>query len=145
MAREQRRTNVSLYWPFDKLRMISKDSFPFAAAAQIPALMANYEKDVLSRYTPCNAETRTELIKALAEVHVELVLIHPFREGNGRVARILSIMMALQAGLPLLDFSSITGGKREEYFAAVRAGLARNYEPMEKVFNKVIEKTLPVF
>jgi len=121
---------------------VSKDVFLFAAAAQIPTLMDNYDKDVLSRYTPCNAGTRNEVIKALAEVHVELVLIHPFREGNGRAARILSIMMALQAGLPLLDFSPITGGKREEYFAAVRAGLERNYEPMEKIFNKVIEKTL---
>ena len=121
---------------------VSKDNFPFAAVAQIPTLMDNYEKDVLSRYTPCNAETKDGTIKALAEVHTELVLIHPFREGNGRVARILSIMMALQAGLPLLDFSPITGKKREEYFAAVRAGLKRNYEPMEKIFNKIIEKTL---
>ncbi|TAK86063.1 MAG: hypothetical protein EPO20_09750 [Betaproteobacteria bacterium] len=32
---------------------------------------------------------------ALAETHVELVLIHPFREGNGRIARALSTLMAL--------------------------------------------------
>ncbi len=35
------------------------------------------------------------------EVHEELVLIHPFREGNGRVARLLSTLMAFQAGLPM--------------------------------------------
>jgi len=29
---------------------------------------------------------------------VELILIHPFREGNGRIARFLSVLMALQAG-----------------------------------------------
>jgi len=44
--------------------------------------------------------------------------------------------MALQSGLPLLDFSPVTRKKREEYFAAVRAGLERNYEPMEKIFDK---------
>jgi len=44
--------------------------------------------------------------------------------------------------LPLLDFSPVTGKKREEYFAAVRSGLERDFEPMEKIFNKVIEKTL---
>jgi len=43
----------------------------------------------------------------MAVVHVELVLIHPFRDGNGRVARILSILMGLQAGLPALDFGDI--------------------------------------
>jgi len=51
-----------------------------------------------------------EVIKALAVVHTELVLIHPFRaEGNGRVARMLATLMALQAGLPPLDFSDRIG------------------------------------
>lgn len=69
-------------------------------------------------------------------------MIHPFREGNGRLARMISNVMALQAGLPLLDFSGITGKKREEYFAAVRAGLDRNYEPMKKIFISIIRRTL---
>lgn len=80
----------------------------------------------------------------MAEVHVELVLIHPFREGNGRVARILAVLMGLQAGLPALYFDKFSGRKREEYFAAVRAGLDRNYGPMEKLFSVVIERTLQI-
>lgn len=83
------------------------------------------------------------IVDPRAETHVELVLIHPFREGNGRIARVLSTLMALQAGLPLLNFSGIaTGEKKEEYFAAARAGLDRNYEPMKKIFSEIIEKTL---
>ena len=34
--------------------------------------------------------------------------------------------------------------KREEYFAAVRAGLDRNYGPMEKLFSVVIKRTLQI-
>jgi cell filamentation protein len=82
-----------------------------------------------------------EIIRAVAVVHTELLLIHPFREGNGRVARLLAILMALQAGLPPLDFGSIKGRKRHEYFAAVRVGLDRDYKFMEKVFNAVIRRT----
>jgi fido (protein-threonine AMPylation protein) len=52
---------------------------------------------------------RTDVVHALAETHVELVLILPFRDGNGRLARVLSTLMALQAGLPLLDFSLMAG------------------------------------
>ena len=63
--------------------------------------MDEFEKGILARYTPCNSTTRADTVRALAETHVELVLIHPFREGSGRLARILSILMALQAGLPL--------------------------------------------
>jgi cell filamentation protein len=47
--------------------------------------------------------------------------------------------MALQAGLPPLDFSLIKGRKKEEYFTAVRYGLERNYGPMEKIFDEVVE------
>jgi cell filamentation protein len=113
----------------------------FAAAAHVPALMSEFEKDQLARLTPCRFDKMEEVISALAEVHVELVLIHPFREGNGRIARLLSVLMALQAGLPPLDFSGIEGEKKEEYFAAVRAGLDRDYKPMEQIFTAVIETT----
>jgi cell filamentation protein len=78
----------------------------------------------------------------LAVVHVELVLIHPFRDGNGRVARTLCILMGLQAGLPALDFGDIKGKKKKEYSSAVQAGLDRNYEPMERIFTDVIGRTL---
>ncbi len=123
---------------------VSKDEFPFAAAARVPSLMAEFERDALQRYTPCNFKDRADVIRALAETHVELVLIHPYREGNGRVARILSTLMALQAGLPLLDFSSIVGEMKKEYFAAVQAGLDKNYKPMEKLFAEIIERSLAV-
>lgn len=123
---------------------ISKGNFPFAAAMQIPSLMSKLEKDSLSRYTPCKGMERGALIKPLAVVHAELVLIHPFREGNGRIARILSSLMALQAGLPLLDFSTIEGEKKEAYFAAVRAVLERDYKPMGKIFEEIIRKTISV-
>jgi len=79
---------------------------------------------------------------ALAEVHTELVLIHPFREGNGRISRLLATIMALQAGRPPLDFSRIKGRKKTEYFAAVQAGMERNYRPMEKIFRDILETTI---
>jgi len=55
----------------------------------------------------------------------------------------LATLMALQAGLPVLDFSLLDGDRREEYFAAVRAGLDRDYLPMKRLFADIIEKSLP--
>ncbi len=121
---------------------ISKGEFPFAAAARVPELMAQFERDVLRRCTPCHFQDRADVIRALAETHVELVLIHPFREGNGRVARVLSTLMGLQAGLPLLDFSLIAVEKKNDYFAAVQAGLEKNYKLMETLFAEIIEQSL---
>jgi len=121
---------------------ISKDDFAFAMSAQVPNLMSHFETDQLSKYTPCSFAARDEVNKALAEVHIELVLIHPFREGNGRCSRILASIMALQAGLPVLDYSIISGPRKSEYFSAVHAGMDRNYEPMEKLFDEIIEASI---
>lgn len=122
---------------------VSKDGFPFAAAAQVPALMSQFERDVLSRCTPCSFADRANIVRALAETHVELLLIHPFRDGNGRLARVVSTLMALQAGLPLLDFSLIAGGRKAAYIAAIQAGLDQHYVPMAGLFEEVIAQSYP--
>ncbi len=121
---------------------ISKGGFTFAMAAQVPRLMDKLESAVLAVYTPCQFAELDKIVEALAVTHCELVLIHPFREGNGRLARLLATLMALQAGLPLLDFSGIRGKERASYFSAVQAGLGRDYTPMKAIFQAVIDKTL---
>lgn len=118
---------------------ISKGGFVFAMAAQVPRLMQEFERKELARFTPCAFDNLDGVLEALAVTHCELVLIHPFREGNGRLSRLLSQLMALQAGLPLLNFSSIKGKQREAYFAAVRAGMGRDFAPMIEIFRKVVE------
>jgi len=75
-------------------------------------------------------------------VHAELVLVHPFRDGNGRCARVLAVLMGLQDGLPVLDFAGVRGRERARYIAAVHAALDRDYEPMTAVFRGVIARTL---
>ena len=120
---------------------VSKDGFLFAAAAHIPSLMEQFDRTILVRWTPCRFSTRQEILHALAATHVELVLIHPFRDGNGRLARLLSTLMALQAGLPLLDFRTLTGEKKKAYFAAIQGGLDKCYAPMETLFEEIIEQS----
>ena len=123
---------------------ISKGGFDFAQARFIPTLLDEFECTLLRKYTPCLFDSQEEVALALAEVHVELMLIHPFREGNGRLGRMLATFMALQAGLPVLDFSELDGVRREEYFAAVRSGMDRNYLPMKLLFADVIGRTLAI-
>lgn len=122
---------------------LSKGDFPFAAASQIPRLMEKLERVQLREYTPCRAGSVGDEVRlGLAAVHVELVLIHPFRDGNGRWARLVATIMALQAGLPPLDFSGVQGRERKRYFDAVHAAMAGNLAPMMLVFDRIIARTL---
>lgn len=121
---------------------ISKGNFTFAMARQVPMLMEKFEQGPLRDYTPCLFTDRNEIIRAMAVVHTELVLIHPFREGNGRLSRMLAVLMGLQAGLPPFDFGGLTGKTRQKYFAAVQVGMGYNYAPMEAIFRGVLKRSL---
>ena len=120
---------------------LSKGEFMFAASEQVPRLMTELESGPLKELTPCCFDAPEAVAHALAVVHAELVLIHPFREGNGRIARLLATLMALQAGLPPLDFTGIRGQARQRYFAAIQAAMGRDYGPIEAVFRGVIART----
>lgn len=119
---------------------IGKAEFQFAAAHLTPKLMTIFNDEFLAVYTPCNLMNEDELVKALANVHVEYILIHPFREGNGRLSRLLANIMALQADFPMLDFSYMDENK-EDYFLAIQAGLD-NDKPMQAMFKQVLRDSL---
>ena len=116
---------------------MAKGDFHFAASAQIPRLLQDLDKKYLKHYTPCMGMDDESLIEAIAVVHIEFILIHPFREGNGRLSRLLAEVMALQAGKPELDFSA-WDAKREMYFTAIQQGLASDYEPMKQLVRQVL-------
>ncbi len=124
--------NVYVWAGRDRSVNMSKGGFQFSVAGQIARLMATLDSDILSVHTPCHDMTDERLIEAIAVVHVELILIHPFREGNGRLARLLTT----QAGHTELDYS-LWDENRADYFAAIHAGLD-DYEPMKRLVRRVM-------
>jgi cell filamentation protein, protein adenylyltransferase len=119
---------------------IGKGGFQFAHAPLIPRLMAEFGKEVLRRHTPCGRAIDLSVARSLAEVHAELILIHPFRDGNGRVARLLTALMVSQAGLGSLHFGALAGRRKRSYVHAIHAALSRDYVPLETLFVRVIER-----
>jgi len=111
---------------------LAKDNVRFAPAAYMEGSLSAFDK-VLAANTPCEGMTLGRLVAAIARVHAELVLVHPFREGNGRLSRWVADLMALQAGFPPLewgfDWDSVM--RRERYFAALRRGFAMDFSPLE--------------
>ena len=124
---------------------LTKGDFRWPPAFRVAENMDAFEKGVLARYTPCRSGPLAEVARCIAEVHAELLLIHPFREGNGRLARWVSDLMALQAGLPAPDYGFIGRGSRKKsatYLEAVRKGYVQDYEALAAFFVEVLERRL---
>lgn len=125
---------------------MSKDDFSFCAPLCIESEMKKFEKQYLTIHTPCHYSVSDGLALVLGTVHVELILIHPFREGNGRAARLLADLMAIQANRPPLNFAAIDKTENEggfqDYILAIHAGFSRNYEPIQIIFSKLLEESV---
>jgi cell filamentation protein, protein adenylyltransferase len=118
---------------------IGKRGFQFAHAPLIPRLMTIFGREVLRRHTPCGRATDVSVARSLAEVHAELILIHPFRDGNGRLARLLALLMARQAGINPLRLSVLAGAGKRTYVQAIHAAMSRDYAPLESLFSSAID------
>lgn len=59
---------------------------------------------------------------AIAAVHYQFEAIHPFIDGNGRIGRLLAVMLLVEWGLlpgPMLDLSAYIEPRRDRYYAGL--------------------------
>lgn len=117
---------------------MSKPNIRFASPVQIPKLAEQFEAQYLLPYTALPEMSDEELVAHLAEMHVEFILIHPFREGNGRISRLLLDVMATKAGAQPLDYS-LWDKHKDFYFKAIQAGRDGDYQHVERLIRDVLE------
>jgi cell filamentation protein len=100
---------------------ISSDEIRWCHAAHIEASMERYGQR-LAELTPFSPSlSRGELLANLAELHGELIVIHPFRDGNGRTTRMFCNLLLMQAERPPIRFGAFDDHEiRREYHAAIR-------------------------
>ena len=124
---------------------LQKGSFRWPPAFRVGDNMQAFEDGILRLNTPCPTGSPEVVARRMAEVHGELLLIHPFRDGNGRLARWVADLMALQAGLPAPKYA-FEGYKqrvsRDVYLAAVTRAYGQDYEALADFFTKAIEARL---
>jgi hypothetical protein len=74
------------------------------------------------------------------DAHTRFVFVHPFADGNGRLARTLAGLVLQRAGLPAPMF---TREARAEYMAAVAAAtMDRNYAPLAALHAAAVRRAL---
>ena len=129
----------NLYGWAGKIRSynIGKANFQFASASLLNSLINNFEEKFLNRFHQLEHLKREELVKYIAISHVEFILIHPVREGNGRLSRLLVDMMSRKAGYGLLDYS-LWDNNKEYYFKSIQAGANHEYQYMQRLVRDVL-------
>ena len=117
---------------------ISKQGFMFPAARFLDQSMQEFQTEILNKLLNEYVKLDSVLfIEDLARVHAELLYIHPFREGNGRTARVLLNLMLRKNGWEPLDFSKMNEELFQQYVIAVQYTAMKNYEPMKKVIEQL--------
>lgn len=96
--------------------------FYFASPEETPALM----HDLLNWYREKITNKETNPILLAAEFHYKFIRIHPFDDGNGRVARILMNFILLKAGYPPVIIKT---NDKENYYSVLQQADAGIIEP----------------
>ncbi len=120
---------------------LEKGGFRWPPAERVADNMLNFEREILRQHTPCKAAALDEVAMNIAVVHAEVLLIHPFRDGNGRLARWLADIMAAQAGYPAPAYGFSGRGskkRRADYLLAVQQGYIQNYLLLARFFGEAI-------
>jgi len=77
-------------------------------------------------------DLEADVVVRAAMAHLHVASVHPFRDGNGRVARIVQSLVLAREGLAAPEFFSIEeylGSHTQEYYAALREAQGGSYRP----------------
>ncbi len=82
-------------------------------------------------------------IEFAAQVHYDFVWIHPFEDGNGRMARLLLNLVLVKSGYP---FAVIQSVDKKRYLKTPRQmDLEREFEPFLIYIARCVEQTLDIY
>jgi Fic family protein len=93
--------------------------FETAPPAQTPLLMESLVGLARNRLS----DEDVHPLLAIADFVLRFLAIHPFQDGNGRLARVLTNLMLLQSGYDFIQYSSherIVETNKDQYYLALR-------------------------
>ena len=95
-----------------------------------PYIVPKMMEDLLLYYE--DNKERLHPVRLAAQMHLKLVNIHPFIDGNGRTCRLIMNMILLQHGYPLTIFSPEEQDRSRYFNALSQAGSANDEAPFER-------------
>lgn len=95
------------------VQTVTGEIFRFAEPMDVPGKMHTLLQTINELQAPSSAE----VVFVAAKAHYDFVLIHPFDDGNGRMARLLMNLILIKYGFPP---AIIKTQDKQQYFSALR-------------------------
>ena len=121
---------------------LSSEDIRFCHAAYIHESMRAFSGE-LSKHSPFVSDlSRRDIIDTLEIIHVDLIFIHQFSDGNGRVSRLLCDLLLMQARYRPLKMTTFYRDDFVKcYYRAIRKiWYAKDYSELVKLFEPLIVK-----
>ena len=104
---------------------------------EVPILMYQFFDELSFKLS--NISDRETAISTIAYAHHQMVKIHPFVNGNGRTARLLSNLVAILNGYDNIILYHREGQARQTYLEAIRAADQYDYSKLEELLRKQLK------
>jgi len=114
---------------------------------EVPALAKQFCDNLNERLKHIPPKTEVdnylkEVISLTAWAQHRFVWIHPFNDYNGRTARLLTNLIFLKLGLPLLEIKVESKKDRERYIKAMKLADKNDYSLLEKIIFSALREAL---
>lgn len=121
----------------NNVRTAANELFQFASPLETPAKMEQLMEWLKEEVTA----KRLAPISLTAQLHHRFVLIHPFDDGNGRVARLLSNYVLMRSDFPPIIVKS---ADKSNYLAALRLADVGQIDALVNYFEDQLEWSLGI-
>lgn len=114
---------------------VQTSTHKFPPFPEVPELTRNFFADLNERLNH-----QPDSVALIAWAQHRLVWIHPFKDYNGRTARLFSNLLMLRLNLPLAEIKVESEKDRQTYITALKAADKGSYAPLEKLIKTAIEE-----
>lgn len=108
----------------------------------IPELLSNLCADLAERQKHINQADIDQIVHLLAWFQHRFVVIHPFQDYNGRLARMLTSFILLKQGLPPIEIAADTAQDRNTYLEAMYSADRGDMSKLENLIRSAIDESL---
>ena len=119
------------------VRTAKGEIFEFSLPEEVPAKM----HELTEWFTENIESPPTSITSFLAELHCRFILIHPFDDGNGRIARLLLNYVLMRLGYPPLV---IKNRDKETYFTALQKADTGNIDALTAYLARTLVSWLEI-